>query len=394
MRDEFDNKLKEAMRPSEEPDFWLNQKIINGNLEVKKMGNKRWKRTAVTFGAIGLLLVSSVGITAAVRYFNGKEVAEQVENNKLASAFNSEDAISINETQTSGGYDITLLGMVSGEKLSDYESYANGELLSDRTYAVVAIEPSDGTKMQEKDENGCNIGYISEFLVSPFIEGYNPNQYNAYYFNGGATCFVEDGVLYWLLETDNIEVFADHTLYLGVTKNLISIGEAYAYEENTGKITKNENYSGVGALFTLPIDKSKGSKTAAEKYLKSLEENAAEDAEDTEDTEDTTDMDALFEKLTKENIEEYATLEESTVQTLTPDKDGYITWSWELEDAATEESLLIDKKYYKTGKLYVTGSNNGDNDDILLHTIVCNKDGTVTCAVYRMKYTFSFEIDS
>ena len=56
--------------------------------------------------------------------------------------------------------------------------------------------------------------------------------------------------------------------------------------------------------------------------------------------------------------------------------------------------LYYMEDYYKTGKLYVTGSNNGDNDDILLHTIVCNKDGTVTCAVYRMKYTFSFEIDS
>lgn len=382
MRDEFDNKLKDAMRPSKEPDFWLNQKIINGNLEVKKMANKRWKRTAVTFGAIGLLLVSSVGITASVRYFNGKQVAEKVENNKLALALESEDAITINETQKSGGYDITLLGMVSGKHLSDYESSVNGELLSDRTYAVVAIAPSDGAKMQEKDEEGYNVGYTDQFFVSPFIEGYNPELYNAYSFHGGATYFVEDGILYWLLETDNIEVFANRTIYLGVTESLDTIEQAYTYGEDNGMLKRNKDYSGVSALFTLPIDKNRGSEEAAKKYLKSLKE---EQVEDTEDTELREDMEALLEKLTKENIEDYAILEESTVQTITPDKEGYITWSWELESGAAGEETMLLEEEYKTEKLYVTGYSSSDTEDILLSTIVRNADGTVTVAVYRLK---------
>ena len=99
MRDQFDNKLKEAMRPSEEPDFWLNQKIMNRNLEVKKMRKNTWKRTAVTFGAVGLLLVSSVGVTAALRYFSPDQVVKETEDNKLAKAFESKDAIDIEETQ-------------------------------------------------------------------------------------------------------------------------------------------------------------------------------------------------------------------------------------------------------------------------------------------------------
>lgn len=381
MRDEFDNKLKEAMRPSQEPDFWLNQKIINGNQEVKKMEKKTWKRTAVTFGAVGLLLVSSVGATAALRYFSADQVAEETENDKLAEAFDSKDAIDIDETQQTGGYDITLLGMVSGKNLSDYESYVNGELQTDKTYAVVAIANTDGTKMQEKDKDGYNVGYTDKFFVSPFIEGYNPNRYNAYAFNGGATNFVKDGVLYWLLETDNIEMFAKHTIYLGVTESLGTVGEAYTYQEDSGKIEKKKGYSGVNALFTLPIDESKGSEEKAKAYMDSL----WQEEEETEETEGKDADSEFFDNLTLENIDEYATREESTVQILKPDKDGYITWKCELKDEySSEGTTLVDGDASKVGELQVTSHGTAEKGEVF-ETLVRNEDGTYTVALYRLK---------
>lgn len=385
MRDEFDNKLKEAMRPSEEPDFWLNQKIMNRNLEVKKMRKNTWKRTAVTFGAVGLLLTGSVGATAALRYFSADQVATETENNKLAAAFDSEGAIDIDETQQTGGYDITLLGMVSGKNLSDYESYANGELQADRTYAVVAIANADGTKMQEKDEEGYKVSYLDKFFVSPFIEGYDPDRYNAYTFNGGVTSFVKDGVLYWLLETDNIEMFANHTIYLGVTDSFLSTGEAYTYQEDSGKIEKNKDYSGVNALFTLPIDKSKASEEEAKKYMDSL--YSEEDEDDTEETGDVQQMEEdedFFYSLTLDNIEEYAIKEESTVKTMKPDKDGYITWNYEVKNISGGGSFLVDDASYEVGKLYVFGHGERTKDDIV-ETLVYNEDGTFTLAAYRLK---------
>lgn len=381
MRDEFDNKLKEAMRPSEEPDFWLNQKIMNRNLEVKKMRKNTWKRTAVTVGAVGLLLVSSVGVTAALRYFSPDQVAKETENNKLAAAFDSEGAIDIDETQQTGGYDITLLGMVSGKNLNDFESYANGELQADRTYAVVAIANADGTKMQEKDEEGCMVGYLDKFFVSPFIEGYDPNRYNAYTFNGGVTYFVKDGVLYWLLDTDNIEMFANHTIYLGVTENLGAIGEAYTYQEDSGKIEKNKEYSGINALFTLPIDKSKASEEEAKKYMDSLSND--EDADDTEEAGEVQQMEddeEFFSSLTLDNIEEYATREESTVQILKPDKDGYITWNCEY----SEGTMLVDGDASKVGELQVISHGKVEKGEEF-ETLVRNEDGTYTLALYWIK---------
>lgn len=385
MRDQFDNKLKEAMRPSEEPDFWLNQKIMNRNLEVKKMRKNTWKRTAVTFGVVGMLLTGSVGAMAALRYFSPDQVAKETEDNKLAKAFDSKDAIDIEETQQTGGYDITLLGMVSGKNLSDFESYANGELQADRTYAVVAIANADGTKMQEKDKDGYNVGYTDKFFVSPFIEGYNPNRYNAYAFNGGVTYFVKDGVLYWLLDTDNIEMFANHTIYLGVTENLGAIGEAYTYQEDSGKIGKNKEYSGVNALFTLPIDKSKASEEEAKKYMDSLFNE--EDVDDTEETGDVQQMEndeEFFSSLTLDNIGEYAIKEESTVKKLKPDKDGYITWNYEVKNISGGGSFLVEDDSYEVGKLYVFGHGERAKDDIV-ETLVYNEDGTFTLAAYRLK---------
>lgn len=383
MKDEFDNKLKEAMRPSQEPDFWLNQKIINGNLEGNKMKKSTWKRTVVTFGAVGLLLASSVGVTAAIRYFSAAQVAEQTEDNKLAAAFDSKDAIMIDETQQTGGYDITLLGMVSGKNLSDYESYANGELKADRTYAVVAIVNADGTKMQERDEDGYQVSYLDKFFVSPFVEGYNPNRYNAYTFNGGVTSFVRDGVLYWLLETDNIEMFANHTIYLGVTDSFLSTGEAYTYQEGSGKIEKNKDYSGVNALFTLPIDKSKGSEEQVKKYMDSLgKEENVDDIEETDDEDDEQAVREFFDRLTLENIDEYATREESTVQILKPDKEGYIRWENEFIEGV--EIMLGTNYEYEVGELILTGFSTRKKGEVF-GALAYNEDGTFTAAVYRLK---------
>lgn len=383
MRDQFDNKLKEAMRPSEEPDFWLNQKIMNRNLEVKKMRKNTWKRTAVTFGAVGLLLVSSVGVTAALRYFSPDQVVKETEDNKLAKAFESKDAIDIEETQQTGGYDITLLGMVSGKNLSDFESYANGELQADRTYAVVAIANADGTKMQEEDEDGCIFEYLDKFFVSPFIEGYNPNRYNVHTFNGGVTYFVKDGVLYWLLDTDNMEMFANHTIYLGVTENLGAIGEAYTYQEDSGKIEKNKDYSGVNALFTLPIDKSKASEEEAKKYVDSL--FGEENTDETEKKQMEADEE-FFNSLTLDNIEEYATREESTVQTVKPDKDGNLIYDYEIKDEIAGEvsDWIKDVSDYKVGQLIVSGCGTREKGGTFV-TFVYNGDGTFTAAVYRLK---------
>lgn len=68
-----------------------------------------------------VILLGSGSVYAANHYLNPSQIVDEISaDSALSKAFADKDAITINETQTSNGYDITLLGLVSGEKLGLY----------------------------------------------------------------------------------------------------------------------------------------------------------------------------------------------------------------------------------------------------------------------------------
>jgi hypothetical protein len=75
------------------------------------------KKMSVALIAAAITLAISITAFAAWRLLSPKQVAEHLENKALAHAFESKDAIEINESVVSGGYNFTLLGIVSGEGL-------------------------------------------------------------------------------------------------------------------------------------------------------------------------------------------------------------------------------------------------------------------------------------
>lgn len=274
MEDEFDKKIKDALQPLEKPDFWLNQKILNHNkgaafMQKKKLG---WiKKPSFIAAVICFALVGSVGAIAASRFFSPKEIAQELGNKKLAKAFEGRLSKEIMKTQKSEDYTITLLGMVSGKDISDIKEIGTN-VVKEKTYVAIAIEKTDGTKIPDKDENGEYISYTDQFLASPLIEGYNPLQYNVYTMDGGVMYFVRDGILYWVVESDNVEIFANNKIYLSICAGgFSSIARAYNYDEKTGAITQNKSYDGVNALFELPIDKSKASEEKVKDYINSMQ---------------------------------------------------------------------------------------------------------------------------
>lgn len=105
---------------------------------------------------------------------------------KLAEVFLSERATIINETQSYGDYSVTLLSIVSGEMLSEYPYYNEND--------SIAVD------------------------ASPLIGDYNPAAYNIAGMSGNYTDMTEGGILYRLLECDDVELFADHDLYLCVSE--------------------------------------------------------------------------------------------------------------------------------------------------------------------------------
>lgn len=269
MENRLDDLLRHALTPEDVPNVWLNQKVINRVKEQKKMVGKSKKRfPAAAVVAVLVLCLSSVTVYAAIKYLSPAEVAEEVQDEKLAEAFLGENAVIINETQNYGDYNATLLSIVSGELLSDYPYYnATDSIVADRTYAVVAIEMVDGTPMPDTSEEA--YGEL-EFFVSPLIGDYNPAFYNIASMSGNYADIVEDGVLYRLLECDNVEMFAEHSLYLCVTEGIFYNTDAYCYDNATGIISRNEEYDGLNALFELPIDITKANPEKAAEYIASL----------------------------------------------------------------------------------------------------------------------------
>jgi len=170
--------LKQALTPTDEPDFWLNQKILSMAKEAVPMKKKNYKTAAVFVSAAIALGIGSISIYAAHKFLQPEHVAEKMKDHKLKDALQSEDATIINETQSYGGYDVTLLSIVSGKDLTEFAVTAEDGVHDDRTYAVIAIANSDQTPISNGERS---------FFTSLLIQGLNPNWYNAYTFAGG--CF-------------------------------------------------------------------------------------------------------------------------------------------------------------------------------------------------------------
>ncbi|BCJ92543.1 hypothetical protein acsn021_01120 [Anaerocolumna cellulosilytica] len=269
----MDQLLKQALSPAVEPSDFLNNSILNKMKEKESMKKSGSKKVLVFLTAAALTLMMTATAFAAWKFLSPKEVALNLGDQTLAEAFDSEDAINLNETVVSGGYEITLLGIVLGKGLSDFQSESNN-ILPERTYAVVSIAREDGTPIPDSYD-AESIKTRTDFFISPLIKGQEPWLYNIITMNGGYNEFVIEGRLYRLIECDTVELFADRGLYLCVSTGSFYDSEAFNYDEQTGEITLNTSYSGANALFSLPLDVTKANYEEGQKYLDSLyqEEN-------------------------------------------------------------------------------------------------------------------------
>lgn len=224
--------------------------------EQKTMKKFNWK-TGLLAAAVAAAM--TVTAAAAIVLLRPQEVARQAGNEALAAAFESEEAVAMNEKKAVGDYDVTLMGLVSGEGLSRVEALPGG-VERDKTYAVLAYARRDGTPIEED---------VPDLTVSPLVEGYAPWRLNAWTLGGGTCTFAQDGVLYYLFECDNVEPFADHTVYLAVYPgtHIPPSTELFGFDEGTGAITPK----GEAALFVLPLDQAKAdpekAKALAEDWL-------------------------------------------------------------------------------------------------------------------------------
>lgn len=216
-----------------------------------------------------ITLVGVSTVFAAYKYLSAEQIAYKLGDNKLAEIFNNKDDNFIQQSEAIGDYKASIIDITSGKNISDFKS-SLWDIYPERTYAVVAVEKTDGTEMTNDDE----------ILVTPLIEGLEPWKYNIFTMNGGYCSDIIDGVLYRIIEFDNIEYFADRNIYIAVLNDVFYDTDAYSYDVKTGSITRNNDYEGTNILFNLNIDKSKADPQKAEEYIKEIEDEFNSDNKD------------------------------------------------------------------------------------------------------------------
>lgn len=225
-------------------------------LNMSKIKHRSIKRSVLIAAAVICLVGTTV--FAAFRLLSAKDVANKLGDTRLAGYFEERGAVS--ETVADGEYKATVLGVATGENLSKFKS-SSWEIFPERTYAVVAVEKTDGSPMTFDD----NI------LVTPLIEGLRPWQYNIFTMNGGYSADVIDGVLYRIIEFDNIEYFADRNVYMAIVSEMFLDNKPYSFDENTGAIAPRDDYDGTNILIKLNLDRAKANPEKAAEYLDKLD---------------------------------------------------------------------------------------------------------------------------
>ncbi len=414
MKHDMDDLLKYALSSKIEPDDRLNQEILKKawKKEAEIMGTQKRKRIPAAVAlAVLVLSVGSFTVYAAWRYLTPGQVAEVTKDKGLAAAFNGEDAVAVHEVQEYGNYRITLLGIVSGRRLSEFISQdGQGNVYDDRTYVVTAIEHTDGTPRPDTSEESYGK---DPFFISPLIEGLDPAQYNIVTMNGCYSEIVEDGIQYRIAECDNVEIFADREIFLCVSDGTFYNTEAYQFDKESGAISRNESYQGTNALFTLPLEKKKADKRAAEDYIREMEmkwkEDGAEDEEENitgegspkkdgqkEEKTNTSQEDDFFERVSEEisdwkkaDFEKKASLVKEII--LTPDTEGNLTYEYQVgEDSAGSSSTISVEMLSEKDEEGMAKAKNifGGQEKVYIETFLWNEDGTITLCVYQMNPSF------
>lgn len=380
---QMDRMLSRALTQQAKPDAALQQKVCSQWKERREMNrNKKWMAAAA---AVACVLAVTVSVGAAGRYLSSRQVAEEFNMDNMAKAFSEGNGIEINQTQTYGDYNVTLLGVTSGVNLGWPQPE---EIEKEKTYAVVAIEKTDGTPMPDGTDDQ---EMPQDFFVSPLIEGYNPLNFNVMTMDGSVTWDVINGVEYRIVECDNVEIFADHKLHLCVMDSTFYNKDAYNYDPETGVITPNADYTGMNLLFDLPLDASKADPQKVEEYLKDFKLMFSEEDQADGDSADTIDLTPEYVEYVsggewKKEVAESACVIEKTVMN-NPDEGMYtLDFQIDREDGSQSSGTFYfyDRDFLDGVAVQQSYYSSSEEGMWYREIVVAKKqeDGTVTLQAY------------
>lgn len=214
--------------------------------------SRKW--ILATAVAVALLALS---VSAAVLWLTPAQVAEEIQDPLLAQAFAGEDAILVNESAQVDMYTVTLGGLVSGAGISDWCS----DVEESRTYAVVSVARTDGMPLTKDNYDVTSNGM---FTITPLVAGYPPQSVNIFSLDGNRVSFLQDGRAYYVMDTKDIQIFADHTVYMAVYQGFVPSYRQFSAAED-GTLTMRDDV--VGCMFTLPLDPALADPEAVQNFF-------------------------------------------------------------------------------------------------------------------------------
>lgn len=126
MKTDMNKLLTLALTPDETADTEINREILREFRKADTMKHsttyKKQKILKLAACICTFVLFASITTFAAIKYFSPSDVAMEFQDKSLAKAFESDTSVIINETQSFKDYNVTFLGTVSGEDLSDFVS--------------------------------------------------------------------------------------------------------------------------------------------------------------------------------------------------------------------------------------------------------------------------------
>lgn len=150
-------------------------------------------------------------------------------------------------------------------------------MAEEHSYYVLAVQNAEN-----EDER---------IIASPFVKGKAPWQYNLFHMGGSSESQWIDGVRYYIYECENLDIFANYGVYLGVSDQAPGAGN-FSYNEKTGEISANPKYNGVSVLFELSLDRTKANEEKAQEAFKTamaqekkseIQKNDTQDAKNMQD---------------------------------------------------------------------------------------------------------------
>jgi len=217
--------------------------------ENEHLKRKPLKVILITAVIMALLSVTAFAVT---QYLSAKEVAEYLGDKEIAALFKENECEP--QTVSNGTYDVTFLGKTTGTLLNMTEDFEAEET---RSYAVIAIRRTDGTPLSTID--GMPVQPV------PVIEGYMP--FRTWGVMESASGMQREGVLYYLFNYENLEIFADCTVSIALIEGAAFPTPEVLTMDEKGKIVYADGYEGIKGIFDLPMDKSKADPEAAAKIL-------------------------------------------------------------------------------------------------------------------------------